>query len=112
MTTAQPRRVLAAEQTLIDTHFEPATAITIEGGRITRVCPLSELAPDEQVERLPRRLLMPGTLNAHNHSFQSMLRGIADDCDFFTWRDRALYAYTPRMDEAAVYHGARFAFAE
>ena len=112
MTTAQPRRVLAAEQTLIDDRFEPATAIVVEGGRITRVCPIGELAPDEQVERLPRRLLMPGTLNAHNHSFQSMLRGIADDCDFFTWRDRALYAYTPRMDEAAVYHGARFAFAE
>jgi 5-methylthioadenosine/S-adenosylhomocysteine deaminase len=57
-------------------------------------------------------LLAPGTLNAHNHSFQSMLRGIADDCDFFTWRDRALYGYTPRMTAEAVYHGARFAFAE
>ena len=61
---------------------------------------------------IPRRLLLPGTLNAHNHSFQSMLRGIADDCDFFTWRDNALYAYSPHMDEEAVYHGARFAFAE
>ena len=41
-----------------------------------------------------------------------MLRGIADDCDFFTWRDKALYGYTPYMDEQTVYHGARFAFAE
>jgi len=72
----------------------------------------SEFAPDADVRRFPRRLLMPGTLNAHNHSFQSMLRGIADDCDFFTWRDKALYAYSPRMDKQAVYHGARFAFAE
>jgi len=107
-----PSRILAAEQTLVGGRFQPDTAVVVEGGRITRVCPVAELGPDAHIERLPRRLLVPGTLNAHNHSFQSMLRGVADDCDFFTWRDRALYAYTPRMDEAAVYHGARFAFAE
>ncbi len=56
--------------------------------------------------------MVPGTINAHNHSFQSMLRGIADDCNFFTWRDKALYGYTPYMDERTVYAGARFAFAE
>ncbi|MGH2516913.1 MAG: amidohydrolase family protein [Ktedonobacterales bacterium] len=102
----------AAEQTLVDGRFQPDTAVVVEGGRIARVCPLGDLPPDANVQRLPRRLLVPGTLNAHNHSFQSMLRGIADDCDFFTWRDRALYGYTPYMDEEAVYQGARFAFAE
>ena len=81
-------------------------------GRSRASARASELAPDADVRRFPRRLLVPGTLNAHNHSFQSMLRGIADDCDFFTWRDNALYGYTPHMDEQAVYHGARFAFAE
>jgi 5-methylthioadenosine/S-adenosylhomocysteine deaminase len=111
-TTTQPRRVLAAERTLLNGRFVPGMAVVAEGGRIAHVCPVEELAEEEQVERLPRRLLAPGTLNAHNHSFQSLLRGIADDCDFFTWRDRALYGYTPRMDEATVYHGARFAFAE
>src|SRR5215467_4172704 len=107
-------RILAAEQTLVGEHFRPEIAIVVEDGRITRVASLAELSPMEQprVEHFPRRLLIPGTLNAHNHSFQSMLRGIADDCDFFTWRDKALYAYTPRMNEEAVYHGARFAFAE
>ncbi len=101
-----------AERTLVDGVLQPEIAITVAGGKITRVSPASELAPDADVRRFPRRLLMPGTLNAHNHSFQSMLRGIADDCDFFTWRDKALYAYSPHMDEEAVYHGARFAFAE
>ncbi len=106
------RRILAAERTLVNGRFEPGLAVVVEGGRIARVCPLEALGEGEEVERHPRRLLAPGTLNAHNHSFQSMLRGIGDDCDFFTWRDRALYAYTPRMDEETVYHGARFAFAE
>ncbi len=111
-TTARPRRVLAVEQTLVNGRFQPDTGVVVEDGWITRVCPVGELAAEERVERFPRRLLVPGTLNAHNHSFQSMLRGIADDCDFFTWRDRALYGYTPYMDERTVYAGARFAFAE
>jgi 5-methylthioadenosine/S-adenosylhomocysteine deaminase len=105
-------RVLLADQTLIGAGFVPDQAVTCVDGRITAIEPASALAPDVVPERLAGMLLVPGTINAHNHSFQSMLRGVADDCDFFTWRDRALYGYTPRMDVAAVYHGARFAFAE
>jgi 5-methylthioadenosine/S-adenosylhomocysteine deaminase len=112
MRFAHDETTFLAERTLVDGVFQPEIAVIVVGGRITRVGPASELAPDADLRRYPRRLLMPGTLNAHNHSFQSMLRGIADDCDFFTWRDKALYAYSPRMDERAVYHGARFAFAE
>jgi 5-methylthioadenosine/S-adenosylhomocysteine deaminase len=111
MTQAAPR-VLIADHTLVEGRFQQGIAVTTADGFITAVGPAAELAPDTAVERLEGMLLVPGTLNAHNHSFQSMLRGIADDCDFFTWRDRALYGYTPRMTTEAVYHGARFAFAE
>ncbi|HLZ22420.1 MAG TPA: amidohydrolase [Ktedonobacterales bacterium] len=112
MVTSVPQTVFAAEWTLINGAFQADTAVVVEDGRIVRVCTLDEMPPGTPVQHLARRLLVPGTLNAHNHSFQSMLRGIADDCDFFTWRDRALYGYTPYMDEEAVYQGARFAFAE
>ncbi|MGH2504908.1 MAG: amidohydrolase family protein, partial [Ktedonobacterales bacterium] len=110
---SQPsRRALAAERTWYDGRFQRDLAVIIADGRIERVAALREVEPTLPVERFPRRLLLPGTINAHNHSFQSLLRGVADDCDFFTWRDRALYGYTPRMTEEVVYHGARFAFAE
>ncbi|HEX9067282.1 MAG TPA: amidohydrolase [Ktedonobacterales bacterium] len=112
MTTSPDTTTFLAERTLIGSVFEPAIAVTVAGGRITSVGSAREVPPDANVRHLPRRLLMPGTINAHNHSFQSLLRGVADDCNFFTWRDKALYGYTPRMDEAAVYAGARFAFAE
>jgi 5-methylthioadenosine/S-adenosylhomocysteine deaminase len=112
-------RVLVAEQTLLDGKFQPRMAVFVERGRISRVCQAGELSSPEalhdqgiQLVECGRRLLAPGTLNAHNHSFQSLLRGIGDDCDFFTWRDRALYGYTPYMDEETIYQGARFAFAE
>jgi 5-methylthioadenosine/S-adenosylhomocysteine deaminase len=108
----EPARALVAEQTLVDGRFQAEVAVIVAGGRIAGVRSAAELPEDMPIEGFPRRLMVPGTLNAHNHSFQSLLRGIADDCDFFTWRDRALYGYTPYMDEATVYHGARFAFAE
>ncbi len=108
----EPTRALVAEQTLIDGKFQAEMAVLVAGGRIVNVRPVSEVAEGTPVERFPRRLMVPGTLNAHNHSFQSLLRGIADDCDFFTWRDRALYGYAPYMNEETVYQGARFAFAE
>ena len=111
--SGQPgQRILVAERTWYEGRFEPDLAVTIADGRIVAVGPIGALPADAAPERLPRRLLLPGTLNAHNHSFQSLLRGIGDDCDFFTWRDRALYAYTPRMTTEVIYQGARFAFAE
>src|SRR5487761_2160078 len=106
------RRALVAERVWYEGRMRPDLAVVVSGGRIEQVAPVSELPLELPVERFPRRLLLPGTINAHNHSFQSLLRGVADDCDFFTWRDRALYSYTPRMTEEVVYHGARFAFAE
>ncbi|HEX9057223.1 MAG TPA: amidohydrolase [Ktedonobacterales bacterium] len=105
-------RILVADRTLVEGRFVSDIAVTVRNGFISRVSPVDDLPSGAPIERLDGRLLVPGTLNAHNHSFQSMLRGIADDCDFFTWRDRALYGYTPRMDAETVYHGARFAFAE
>ncbi len=110
--TQSSQRTLAAELTWYEGRFQPGLAVSVADGRIANVGPASALPANAMVERLPRRLLLPGTLNAHNHSFQSLLRGIGDDCDFFTWRDRALYGYTPRMTTEVIYQGARFAFAE
>jgi 5-methylthioadenosine/S-adenosylhomocysteine deaminase len=58
------------------------------------------------------KAIIPGTVNAHNHSFQSLLRGISVDRPFLEWRDNALYKYTPLLDEEAIYTGALFAFGE
>src|SRR5207247_10985631 len=64
------------------------------------------------VVRLPGKALLPGTVNTHCHTFQSLLRGLGDDLDFMQWRDRVLYPYSTRLDRAGIYPGAAFAFAE
>ncbi|MBR58685.1 MAG: S-adenosylhomocysteine deaminase [Myxococcales bacterium] len=71
-----------------------------------------EEAKNARTVRLRDRILVPGTINAHNHSFQSLLRGVADDRPFLVWRDEALYRYAPHLGKEGVYTGALLAFAE
>lgn len=106
------RRALAPERIWRGGRWERERVVILSDGRIESITARNAIAGDLEIEDFPQRLMLPGTINAHNHSFQSLLRGIADDCDFFTWRDRALYGYTPRMTENVLYHAARFAFAE
>ena len=67
---------------------------------------------DGDVVHLPGRLLLPGGVNAHNHSFQSLLRGLGDDLDFMGWRDRVLYPFSRRLGVRGIEIDAAFAFAE
>jgi 5-methylthioadenosine/S-adenosylhomocysteine deaminase len=87
--------------------------VTIADGRITAVRPPSPAdATAADLVRLPGKALLPGTVNAHCHTFQSLLRGLGDDLDFMAWRDRVLYPYSARLDREGIYLGAAFAFAE
>src|SRR5499426_4584181 len=85
-------------------------AVAITDGRIAGVQPAG--APQRGDVALPGRALLPGTVNAHCHTFQSLLRGLGDDLDFMAWRDRVLYPYSTRLDRDGIYLGAAFAFAE
>ena len=95
--------------------FKKEWALLVTDGLITKVAPKEELVslyPQASIEDWAGKAIIPGTVNAHNHSFQSLLRGIAVDTPFLEWRDQALYKYTPLLDEEAIYTGALFAFGE
>jgi len=108
--------ILAPELCYADGRVQRDWAVAIEAGRIVATGPRETAAagtrPDEDVLALPGRLLLPGSVNAHNHSFQSLLRGLGDDLDFMSWRDRVLYPFSRRLDERGIGIGAAFAFAE
>jgi 5-methylthioadenosine/S-adenosylhomocysteine deaminase len=89
-------------------RFEGGVAVTVADGYITEVGPRGAL----EGIGLPGMALLPGTINTHCHSFQSLLRGLGDDLDFMAWRDRVLYPYSTRLDREGIYLGAAFAFAE
>lgn len=110
--------ILAPELCYAGGRIERDWAVRVEAGRIAAVGPRASVVglgpaprpPD--VVALPGRLLLPGGVNAHNHSFQSLLRGLGDDLDFMDWRDRVLYRFSPRLDARGIETGAAFAFAE
>ena len=104
---------LLPDLVLLGGRFEAGRAITVADGRIAGVgAAPPDTATAQDVERLPRRALLPGSVNAHCHTFQSLLRGLGDDLDFMAWRDRVLYPYSTRLDREGIYLGAAFAFAE
>ncbi|MCM3701934.1 amidohydrolase family protein [Paenibacillus macerans] len=108
-------RLYRADQIYYKGSFHKDLAIVVEDGLIREIGPFKALAEayaGVEVTDWSSKAIVPGTVNAHNHSFQSLLRGIAADRPFLEWRDQALYKYTPLLDEEAIYTGALFAFGE
>jgi 5-methylthioadenosine/S-adenosylhomocysteine deaminase len=101
---------LLADRVLTEAGWREACAVTLEDGRIVGVDAAGTEGPGDV--RLPGRALLPGTVNAHCHTFQALLRGLGDDLDFMAWRDRVLYPFSDRLDRRAIALGARLAFAE
>jgi len=89
--------------------MQSGLAVDVADGRITA---LTSATDARGITRLAGALLLPGTVNTHCHTFQSLLRGLGDDLDFMAWRDRVLYPYSTRLDREGIYLGAAFAFAE
>jgi 5-methylthioadenosine/S-adenosylhomocysteine deaminase len=85
-------------------------AVVVADGRIAEVVASDTPGPDDVW--LPGKALLPGGVNTHNHTFQSLLRGLGDDLDFMGWRDRVLYPFSQRLDRDGIKVGALLAFAE
>jgi 5-methylthioadenosine/S-adenosylhomocysteine deaminase len=96
-----------------DGAFQAGEALLLDEGTIVAVGPAGRLdTPGVARLELPQHALLPGTVNSHNHSFQSLVRGFGDDLPFFEWRDKGIYRYSLNLDEQGVYTGALLAFGE
>jgi 5-methylthioadenosine/S-adenosylhomocysteine deaminase len=109
--------VFVADAAVIDGIARGPTAVLADGGAIVAVGDPAEIERDPRAAgarrvEWSRRAMIPGTVNAHNHSFQSLLRGIGDDLPFLEWRDKALYRYSPRLGPEGMATAALFAFGE
>jgi 5-methylthioadenosine/S-adenosylhomocysteine deaminase len=105
--------IFTSDVALIDGEPRDKYAVRVEEGAIVARGPRHQLDDGSQpVTDLGRRAMLPGTVNAHNHSFQSLLRGFGDDLPFLEWREKALYRFSPKLGQEGVFTGALFAFAE
>ena len=106
-----------ADRAVIDGVQRGATAVLAQAGMIIAVDSPAVIAVDPRAAgattvRWTDRAMVPGTVNSHNHSFQSLLRGLGDDLPFLQWRDRALYKYSPLLTVDDIATGALLAFGE
>ncbi|MDQ3366272.1 MAG: amidohydrolase family protein [Myxococcota bacterium] len=109
--------VITADRAIVDGEARDATAVLAVDGAIALVGAPALVLADPRADGArrvswSRRAMVPGTVNTHNHSFQSLLRGIGDDLPFLAWRDQALYRYSPRLDAEGMATAALFAFGE
>jgi formimidoylglutamate deiminase len=99
-----------------DGRARAGLAVEVADGRIRALLAAGD-APAETV-RLPRRLLIPGLVNAHSHAFQRALRGRVERIDpahphddFWTWREE-MYAAAGALDPAGVRRASEACFRE
>ena len=71
---------LAADLVLLDGGWRSDQAVFVTDGRIAHVGDVGAARPDDV--RLAGKALLPGGVNTHDHTFQSLLRGLGDDLDF------------------------------
>ena len=107
--------LVRAELVFAEEQWRSPYAFVLQGGRILATGEPDELAldhPDHERQDWGRVAILPGTINGHAHTFQSLLRGFGDDLTFALWRDRVLYPFSERLDRAGIKTGALFDFAE
>lgn len=94
---------------LVDGVFQRDVVVRMDDDRI-RTVEIGETVVD--ADDWGNVVILPGTVNAHGHAFQSLFKGFADDRPFDEWRDRVLYPFSDRLRGDDLYTGALFAFAE
>jgi 5-methylthioadenosine/S-adenosylhomocysteine deaminase len=67
---------------------------------------------DYQVVDCSGCLVMPGLVQAHVHSCQTLARGRADDLELMDWLRGVIWPYEARLDEDAASASAELAYAE
>jgi len=101
---------LVPDLVLTPSGWRDGLAVRLAAGRVASLEPVGAARAGD--EPLAGKALLPGTVNAHCHTFQSLLRGLGDDLDFMAWRDRVLYPISARLSRHGIGLGAKFAFAE
>ncbi|MDG1937859.1 MAG: TRZ/ATZ family hydrolase [Pseudomonadales bacterium] len=69
-------------------------AIAVQDGTIIALAPREQILadyPDAAHTELNNHILMPGLINAHNHTAMTLLRGMADDYPLMEWLEQHIW---------------------
>ncbi|MCR5249519.1 MAG: amidohydrolase [Lachnospiraceae bacterium] len=88
------------------------TSVCIEGKRIKAVGEVpAGFRPEKTIDGKDR-LLIPGLVNCHTHSYMSFMRNVADDLSFMDWLFGRIDPIEQKMTDEDAYWGACLAIVE
>ena len=90
-------------------------AVLIDGAHIRAVGPAAELAREAGITSVvggDHHLVMPGLVNAHNHCFQTLYRGLGDGHALAEWSARTVLPLSRGLGRAEAAAGAALACLE
>ncbi len=102
-------KVFTSKYVLVDNEIKKGIYIKVQDGLIIDI---TDEKPEGEIKDFGDSLIIPGTINTHTHSMQSLFRGFGDDFSLFSWLKDVVYKYCDLMDERHAYWGSLLTFAE
>lgn len=99
-----------------DGQFKSGSGLLVgDDGRVASIANKPP-ADDVKIVSMPGKILLPGFVNAHSHTFQRLIRGRSENRgingdNFWTWRD-AMYKAAASLNAEDLYDVSRMAFLE
>lgn len=88
------------------------TSIYVEGNRIVGIGNAPAGFQTDKVIDGKDRLVIPGLINCHTHSYMSFMRNVADDLSFMDWLFGTIDPIEQQMTDEDTYWGAMLAIIE
>ncbi len=88
------------------------TSLYIEGDRITAIGDKPAGFVEDKVIDGKDKLVIPGLINCHTHSYMSFMRNVADDLSFMDWLFGTIDPIEQQMTDEDTYWGAMLAIIE
>ncbi len=88
------------------------TSLYIEGDRIAAIGDEPAGFSEDKVIDGKDKLVIPGLINCHTHSYMSFMRNVADDLSFMDWLFGTIDPIEQQMTDEDTYWGANLAIIE
>lgn len=88
------------------------TSLYIEGDRIAAIGDKPAGFSEDKVIEGKDKLVIPGMINCHTHSYMSFMRNVADDLSFMDWLFGTIDPIEQQMTDEDTYWGANLAIIE
>lgn len=88
------------------------TSLYIEGDRIAAIGEKPAGFSEDKVIDGKDKLVIPGLINCHTHSYMSFMRNVADDLSFMDWLFGTIDPIEQQMSDEDTYWGANLAIIE